>query len=454
MKIRSVLVGLTVLLIGIAVLFYLRWDAWFSNLPEPPYVVSSTPDHIILSLNENASSGRYVSWRCDSVPVEGYVELWNTSAGDTARIEAADTVVVSRAGKTAFYHAPLTGLEADIAYRYRVGNGEKKSSWHSFVIPAEKDSLTFIGFGDIQDSIGGNTGDIFKSIQARYPQVSFWAFDGDIIERPMDSYWCYWFGTMDGISQTVPVVAATGNHEYLKGVKKTLDSRWTSTFKNPANGPDGFEGRTYRVSFENLDFITLDTDGLQSPADYFRVRSWLSDILEQSDKKWKIVMMHHPVFSVRSGRDNPFIRWTFKPVFEKYKVDLVLEGHDHGYSRIASREKENNFTTPVYIDSNCSPKLYAIGFDKVHDRLGSNLNFYQYIKMKGDSLAVKVYTTDHELYDDILIVKDSREQVAVYDYAAAIPESLQLPEAYQGWKKEKRNKYEQEKQQRLLQRNY
>lgn len=440
---------LAVILVGLVTLVTLRWNAWFSNPPEAAYITPEVPDRIILTMGENTSSQRFISWRCDTVPRKGYVELWNLLRGDTVKIEAQDTLIQSRSGKSYFYNAFLTGLVADSKYRYRVVNGENKSKWYSFDLPNEKDSVTFITLGDIQDTIGGNTKNIFQDIYQRYPQTHFWAFDGDIIERPMDSYWNYWFECMDSINQTVPIVAATGNHEYLKGVRKTLDSRWTSTFKNPSNGPVGFQGRTYLLSFKDMDFITIDTDGLQTPFDYLRVRRWLDKVLEKSDKKWKIVMMHHPVYSVRSGRDNTFIRWTFKPVFDKYQVDLILEGHDHGYSRIVSRNKDKELTTPVYVDSNCSPKHYPIGFEKIHDRLGSAISLYQYITLKGDSLSVKVYTTRHELYDDILIVKAQGTPTKVYDNAKNFPESLQLPADYKNWKKKKLDKYEKEKQQRL-----
>lgn len=315
-------------------------------------------------------------------------------------------------------------------------------------MPDIKDSLTFITLGDIQDHTEGMTGEIFNDLRYRYPAVNFWAFAGDVIERPMDVYWNYWFGTMDSISQTVPVVAATGNHEYLKGAIKKLDTRWTVTFNNPLNGPERYAGSTYFFNYGDLLYVVVDTDGLQLPLDYIRVRRWLDELLSGSDARWKIVMMHHPVYSVRSGRDNPFMRWTFKPLFERYGVDLVLEGHDHGYSRIISKEADGLLHTPVYIVSNCSPKLYRIGFGKRHDRLGSNLNFYQYVTVRGDSMQVRVYTTEHDLYDDVLFIKEGDGQTTVIDRAAGWPESLELPGSYRH-NEEKVREYEREKSERI-----
>lgn len=449
MKLRKRRLILPLVLFAGAIVVSLRWHAWFSNPPEPPYQTPAVPDRLIVTLGADAATERYIGWRCDTVPASGYVDVYDPSAGDTLRVAAVDTLIRSRSGKSRFFHVHLTGLRPGTVYRYRAGTERAASDWYDLPVRSDRDSLAFLMLGDIQDTVGGRTGQVFRDLYGRFPDVNFWAFGGDIIERPMDRYWTYWFDTMDGITRTVPIVAATGNHEYLKGIVKRLDSRWTSTFKNPAGGPDGFEGRTYLLSFRDLDFITIDTDGLQTPPDYFRVRRWLAGVLERSEKPWKIVLMHHPVYSVRSGRDNTLIRWAFQPLFERYGVDLVLEGHDHGYSRILSRTDDGEPAVPVYLTTNCSPKLYVIGFDPVHDRLGSNLNLYQYIVLKGDSLSVQVYTTDHTLYDELLLLKSPGGKTAVYDRASGWPERLELPPGYlKGWKEKKLRRYEEEKKRR------
>jgi acid phosphatase type 7 len=75
------------------------------------------------------------------------------------------------------------------------------------------------------------------------------------------------------------------------------------------------------------------------------------------DTPWTIVSMHHPPYSWgRHGND-----WAshiyLTPLFEKYKVDLVITAHDHVYSRthpIIKREAQatgNNYTQgtgPIY----------------------------------------------------------------------------------------------------------
>lgn len=63
--------------------------------------------------------------------------------------------------------------------------------------------------------------------------------------------------------------------------------------------------------------------------------------------------MHHPVYSTAKNRDNTILRERFKPIFEKYGVDLVLQGHDHTYARGGLGKKR-----PVYLLSVAGPKMY------------------------------------------------------------------------------------------------
>jgi tartrate-resistant acid phosphatase type 5 len=68
--------------------------------------------------------------------------------------------------------------------------------------------------------------------------------------------------------------------------------------------------------------------------DSTRQKRWLEKVL--SDKspniKWKIVVGHHPMYTGSSrteSYDTRAIRYSLKPVFDKYKVDAYLAGHDH-----------------------------------------------------------------------------------------------------------------------------
>jgi hypothetical protein len=64
---------------------------------------------------------------------------------------------------------------------------------------------------------------------------------------------------------------------------------------------------------------------------------WLKKVLPASTAMWKIVVFHHPAWTCGGYRSNTAIVQTWVPLFERYGVQLVLNGHDHNYQRFAPR---------------------------------------------------------------------------------------------------------------------
>ena len=62
---------------------------------------------------------------------------------------------------------------------------------------------------------------------------------------------------------------------------------------------------------------------------------WVENELKNSDSDWKIAVFHHPLYSSgdRHGSDVR-LREVLEPLFLKYNVSVVLNGHDHFYERI------------------------------------------------------------------------------------------------------------------------
>ena len=62
---------------------------------------------------------------------------------------------------------------------------------------------------------------------------------------------------------------------------------------------------------------------------------WLETELQASSNNWKIVFFHHPLYSSgdRHGSDIS-LREVLEPLFVKYNVSVVLNGHDHFYERV------------------------------------------------------------------------------------------------------------------------
>ena len=69
-KITLGLIG--VLLAGLAILTYIRWEVWFGNPPEAPYTAPTVPSRVLLTFGNEGALSRNVSWQCDSVLQTSY----------------------------------------------------------------------------------------------------------------------------------------------------------------------------------------------------------------------------------------------------------------------------------------------------------------------------------------------------------------------------------------------
>ena len=398
---------IVIVLLGIIVVYCgKRWNAWFKNPDEPQYTINNTPERIKLTLSNEGQFSRIVSWQCgDSLEISQLL-LVKTASTDTVSISAAGKILPTQGGVTVSYHAKLTGL-TEGEYSYCVSTGDKQSGWYNFSLSSEN-NFRFVYIGDIQDKIGGSVKNLFTLINQKEKDIDFWALGGDVIECPHDMYWNEYFTSFDSIIQTTPVIACPGNHEFFKGLSNKLDERFIYNFpyfiESQTKGNAVFETR-----YGNAAIITLDSNS--DSWTLFSQRNWFKQALQKAeDAKWKIVILHHPLYSVRGKFRNYFIRRMFDPLIREFNVDLVLQGHEHCYARMINKDN-NSFSTPVYVISQASPKNYKINFDGKYDRFGVEQRFYQTIDVKQDTLSLKTFTEKGELFDSVLIVKPDGTQM-------------------------------------------
>ena len=107
-------------------------------------------------------------------------------------------------------------------------------------------------------------------------------------------------------------------------------------------------------------------------------------------------------------------------MFDKYGVDLVLNGHDHTYARghVPVKNTDNNkssdFNT-LYVTSVSGPKQYKIGLDQLEDygsdgyivnKTAEQTQFFQVITIDNEKLIYTAYTVLGDEYDSAIIKKD------------------------------------------------
>ncbi len=416
-----------------------RWNVWFENPEEDAYEPSDVPARILLSFgDEDGECNRNISWTCGTEVKESFVELstlnCQLSTVNCQLSPAIGEVFASRHGKAAYYVARLRDLKAGHTYLYRVCTGGKKSDWHEFHLPqAHESETTFLYMGDIQDSIGGIANHLLREAFKRNPDTEFLVCGGDLTERPTDAYWGETFETLDSVGQSVPVLTITGNHDYLKGIVCQLERRFSLIHSYFLDSMVG-ENQVFTVRYKNVQLFCLDSN-----REFFYLwtqRRWLEEQLEKSRAKWKIVVLHHPLYSIRSSMNNLIQRWMFNDIICEHEVDVVLQGHEHAYARMttnphpgqASTSKPSTLnsqhSTPIYTVSHCSPKNYRIEFDEMVDKFGTGSRYYQMVRTRGDTLFLTAWDANEgTLYDSLYIVKRGAN-TQVVDAGKDIPEKL------------------------------
>jgi hypothetical protein len=95
--------------------------------------------------------------------------------------------------------------------------------------------------------------------------------------------------------------------------------------------PWNMEGeRYYTYKKNNVRFFVLDTDYLDQ-----KQREWIERELKNSTDDWKIAYFHHPLYSSAAAHGSQIdLQLILEPLFVKYGVNVVFQGHDHTYERI------------------------------------------------------------------------------------------------------------------------
>jgi hypothetical protein len=105
--------------------------------------------------------------------------------------------------------------------------------------------------------------------------------------------------------------------------------------------PFNMDGKRY-YSFNKgeVEFFVLDSTYM-TPQQI----DWLKGELEQSDAKWKIPYMHHPIYSSGERHGSELdLQVLVEPLFEKNGVDVVFAGHEHFYERLKPQKGIFYFT--------------------------------------------------------------------------------------------------------------
>ncbi len=424
------------------------------------------PDRIVLNFSEDPASQIGITWRTSPEISTAYAEIaiataapkfWRNARTFKATTTTFDGSNILTAEVISNYHSVLIDdLLPDTTYAYRVGDGQIWSEWIQFrTAGSQKESeFSFLYVGDAQNFILELWSRLIREGYRKAPDARFIIHAGDLVnEAHRDHEWHEWFEAGGWIHSTLPSFPIPGNHEYRplnpqdqqQGIR-SLSAQWKHQFTLPANGPQGLEETVYYMDYQNTRIIGLNTN-----EQHELQAEWLEEVLAETTQKWKVITFHHPLFSASEGRDNEKLRTLWKPIFDKYEVDIVLQGHDHAYARGRTSPGENvldgvnlrDRAGTVYVVSVSGGKMYGLrpnaweGWEAERDRAAENTQLFQVITVKGDTLSFESYTAIGELYDAFDLIKNEKgpntfverkeEGIAARRFSNTIPYADTLP---------------------------
>jgi len=425
------------------------------------------PDRIVLSLGEDPATSASVTWRTVPEIESAFAEIavataapkfWRNATTLKASTSTLDGTDIPTAGQVSNYHAvTFSKLRPDTVYAYRVGDGQRWSEWIQFRTASKSttDPFSFLYVGDTQNFILELWSRLIREGYKKAPDASFIIHAGDLVNNAhREQEWQEWFDAGGWIHSSLPSFPVPGNHEYRplstkeeETGKRSLSAQWNHQFTLPENGPEGLEETAYYMDYQDSRIIGLNTN-----VEHEKQAKWVEKVLSGTTQKWKVVTFHHPLFSASSNRDNSELRDLWKPIFDKYKVDLVLQGHDHSYARGRVSPGENTLdgvnlrdrTGTVYVVSVSGGKMYGLrpnaweGWEADRDRAAENTQLFQVITIANNQLSFESYTAVGELYDAFDLIKDGKgpnqfierkqEAIAARRFDNTIPYQDQLPD--------------------------
>lgn len=317
-----ILVGVT--LYGVGRLTVVLYDSYVF-VEREPYLVLQTPNSITIR--------------------------WQTPKAEIGKVNYAplgeDMSENSSESRTTLKHSiTLTNLQECTKYSYSVESD-------SFQIDNEGRSFTtlcqnkdFQRLWVIGDS--GERGEgqwvVYKAmldyIQNDFSKLDMWLLLGDNAYRSgtqkefnTDLFLAY----PDLIKRFVPW-AVSGNHDARRYAFYDI---WSFPTRGESGGVASKSNKYYSIDNGNLHIVMLDSENPRLTKDG-DMATWLKEDLKANTKPWTIVLFHTPPYTdgghksdsdSNSGGRMKAMRENFVPIFDEFGVDLVLNGHSHGYER-------------------------------------------------------------------------------------------------------------------------
>jgi hypothetical protein len=251
-----------------------------------------------------------------------------------------------------------------------------------------KAATGILAMGDF--GVGGTTerelGASMRTFASHHPAARLLVTlgDNDYTESPsaFHTNWVASFGWIGGAG--LGVAGALGNHDVrVDGGRYEYDE-----LKMPRSH--------YRRTVGNVQFFILNSNRVTA-----RQTNWLETVLPASTATWRIAVFHHPAWTCGEYRSNAAVVQNWVPLFEKYGVQLVLNGHDHNYQRFRARKGVR-----YIVDGGGGAHLYPIESCPASyptRKFARAVHGFLYLRATDAELRVSAFTRRRRLIDRVII---------------------------------------------------
>ena len=383
-----------------------------------------SPERVFLTLTAEPATSQAVSWRARPTSNRLFGAILRASGGPlrekTAKlVPATVSRITYGAGRTAVQASvEFHGLQPATLYAYRVGDGQAWSEWNQFrTAAAEPAPFRFLYLGDLQNGIRTHGSRVLRQAVLQAPDARFIVHAGDLVTDPFnDRLWHEWYAAAGWIYAAIPSFLTPGNHDLRGGA---VDQIWRPQFALPHNGPPGQDELSYSVDYQGVRLISFNGNAYTDRENL----KWLEATLSARTASWTIVVSHQPLYATGGTRDSSRRRAVLMPLYDKYGVDLVLQGHDHTYGRTqkihAGRVVGATEPGVVYATSVSGSKMYKLNPTSrpFMARLAADLHLVQVVAITGERLTYEAYTADGARFDSFELRKRGADRTELIDIA-------------------------------------
>lgn len=320
------------------------------------------PSHIAVTLGEDASSDRNISYVTKysitntDIQIVPYSENPDFSKGTTvdANIETSCEIdaerqysaidlsfigIITHKMTVNRHIINITGLEAGQKYCYRIGDASR-NWWSDIGVIDTADNSTEFSFFHMTDpqsvtekQYEDNWAVTLDTAFKNHSDAGFILTTGDHVDNGGDFVeWKRMFNTaVDSLMDTA-LMGASGNHEE-RGDNALVQNFVYSNLPEQ----DTTTGVYYSFDYNTAHVAVLNSNDLNDSNGLSDAQiQWLTEDMNASKKAWKFVAIHKAPYSNGSHFDDEdvaAIRAQFATLMPELDIDIVFQGHDHVFMR-------------------------------------------------------------------------------------------------------------------------